>query len=49
MTESILAITGPTSGIGRATVKELVHDFDRILLLARNLKKAACLKKNFLT
>ncbi|MDN6194471.1 MAG: SDR family NAD(P)-dependent oxidoreductase [Alkalibacterium sp.] len=48
MTESILAITGPTSGIGRATVKELVHDFDRILLLARNLKKAACLKKELL-
>ncbi|GEK91121.1 SDR family NAD(P)-dependent oxidoreductase [Alkalibacterium kapii] len=48
MTESILAITGPTSGIGRAAVKELVNDFDRILLLARNMEKAAYLKQELL-
>ncbi|MFO8069993.1 MAG: SDR family NAD(P)-dependent oxidoreductase [Alkalibacterium sp.] len=48
MSESILAITGPTSGIGLGTVKALVTTFDRILLLARNLEKAAYLKKELL-
>ncbi|SFC62653.1 NAD(P)-dependent dehydrogenase, short-chain alcohol dehydrogenase family [Alkalibacterium subtropicum] len=48
MTETIMAITGPTSGIGRGTVKNLIHDFDRILLLARNLEKAAYLKQELL-
>ncbi|WP_225744871.1 SDR family NAD(P)-dependent oxidoreductase [Marinilactibacillus sp. Marseille-P9653] len=45
MSESILAITGPTSGIGRGTVKVLASKFDRILLLCRNLEKGERLKK----
>lgn len=45
MTESILAITGPTSGIGRATVKKLTCKFDRIILLCRNLEKAENVKQ----
>lgn len=48
MTETILAITGPTSGIGRGAVKALVNDFDRMLLLARNLEKGAVLKEELL-
>ena len=36
----ILAITGPTSGIGAETFKALVPDFEKILILARNPKKA---------
>lgn len=45
MTESILAITGPTSGIGRGAVKVLSTSFDRILLLCRNLEKGTQLKE----
>lgn len=45
MTESILAITGPTSGIGRGAVKALATSFDRILLLCRNLEKGEQLKR----
>lgn len=45
MTESILAITGPTSGIGRGAVKVLSASFDRLLLLCRNLEKGTQLKK----
>lgn len=39
MSESILAITGPTSGIGRETVTTLANEYDRVLLLCRNLEK----------
>ncbi|SMD44966.1 NAD(P)-dependent dehydrogenase, short-chain alcohol dehydrogenase family [Aquiflexum balticum DSM 16537] len=35
-----LAITGPTSGIGAETFKALTKDFDKLLILARNLDKA---------
>lgn len=35
-----LAITGPTSGIGAETFKELAKDFDKLLILARNPDKA---------
>ncbi|WP_080147264.1 SDR family NAD(P)-dependent oxidoreductase [Marinilactibacillus piezotolerans] len=45
MYESILAITGPTSGIGQAAVKVLVKQYDRVLLLCRNLTKGEALKK----
>ncbi|MCC5894384.1 MAG: SDR family NAD(P)-dependent oxidoreductase [Alkalibacterium sp.] len=45
MTESILAITGPTSGIGRGAVKVLATSFDRVLLLCRNLEKGNRLKE----
>lgn len=45
MNENILAITGPTSGIGRATALSLAEKFDRILLLVRNLDKGEQLKK----
>ncbi|WP_027108370.1 SDR family NAD(P)-dependent oxidoreductase [Lacticigenium naphthae] len=48
MSESILAITGPTSGIGRGTVKVLATEFDRVLLLVRNLEKGAYLKEELL-
>ncbi|OJF90776.1 SDR family NAD(P)-dependent oxidoreductase [Alkalibacterium sp. 20] len=48
MTESILAITGPTSGIGRGAVKALTNSFDRMLLLCRNLDKGADLKNDLL-
>ncbi len=48
MTESILAITGPTSGIGRGAVKALANSFDRMLLLCRNLEKGAYLKEELL-
>ena len=44
MTESILAITGPTSGIGMGAVKSLVSHFGRVLLLCRNLEKGNNLK-----
>lgn len=44
MYESILAITGPTSGIGQAAVKVLVKQYDRVLLLCRNLTKGEALK-----
>jgi NAD(P)-dependent dehydrogenase (short-subunit alcohol dehydrogenase family) len=36
----ILAITGPTSGIGTKTYKALASDFEKVLILARNPKKA---------
>ncbi|GEL66870.1 SDR family NAD(P)-dependent oxidoreductase [Marinilactibacillus psychrotolerans] len=48
MSESILAITGPTSGIGRETVKVLATQFSSILLLCRNLVKATKLKQELL-
>ena len=35
-----LAITGPTSGIGAETLKELTKDFEKLLILARNPAKA---------
>lgn len=44
MTESILAITGPTSGIGMGAVKALASEFDRVILLCRNLEKGDRLK-----
>lgn len=45
MSHKTLAITGATSGIGKATVQELVNDFDEIILLARNEVKAQLLKR----
>lgn len=39
----ILAITGPTSGIGSETLKALVSDYEKTLILARNPKKAKIL------
>lgn len=48
MNKSILAITGPTSGIGRGTVLELVDTFDQIMVLWRNLEKGARLKDDLL-
>lgn len=44
MKENILAITGPTSGIGRATALQLAKKVDRIVLLVRNLNKGEELK-----
>lgn len=44
MSENLLAITGPTSGIGRATALELAERVDRIVLLVRNLNKGEVLK-----
>ncbi|WP_026859866.1 SDR family NAD(P)-dependent oxidoreductase [Jeotgalicoccus psychrophilus] len=46
MSENILAITGPTSGIGRATAMSLAEQFDRIVLLVRNLHKGEALKND---
>ncbi len=46
MAHRILAVTGPTSGIGKATVQELATDFDEIILLARNEVKAQLLKRD---
>ena len=45
MGHGTLAITGATSGIGRATAEALAADFDEIILLARNVVKAELLKK----
>ncbi|KKK34918.1 hypothetical protein WN59_04495 [Salinicoccus sediminis] len=45
MGDRTLAITGATSGIGRATAEALTADFDEIILLARNVVKAELLKK----
>lgn len=45
MAQKTLAITGATSGIGRATAEELAGDFDEIILLARNVVKAEFLKR----
>ncbi|EIM77820.1 short-chain dehydrogenase/reductase SDR [Nitritalea halalkaliphila LW7] len=42
-----LAITGPTSGIGKETVRALLPHFQRILLLARDEKKAQQLIGSF--
>lgn len=39
----ILAITGPTSGIGSETLKALIPDCQKALILARNPKKAKAL------
>lgn len=44
MANRILAITGPTSGIGESTVKELANDYDIIILLCRNIDKGEHLK-----
>src|SRR5699024_2141989 len=49
MRENIMAITGPTSGIGRATALELADQFDRIVLLVRNLTKGEVLKQEIET
>ena len=49
MRENIMAITGPTSGIGRATALELADQFDRIVLLVRNLNKGEVLKQEIKT
>lgn len=48
MSESILAITGPTAGIGYGAVKVLAQSFDRILLLNRNMGKGEKLKEELL-
>ena len=41
-----LAITGATSGIGKATAERLAGDFDEIILLVRNVvKQAPALKR----
>ncbi|MCC5890884.1 MAG: SDR family NAD(P)-dependent oxidoreductase, partial [Alkalibacterium sp.] len=48
MSESILAITGPTAGIGYGAVKVLAQSFDRILLLNRNMEKGEKLKEELL-
>ena len=48
MLDSILAITGPTSGLGMSAVKSLVNEFDRILLLCRNIEKGKHLKNELL-
>lgn len=45
----ILAITGPTSGIGIETVKALAPKFDQIFLLVRNVDKAKGLLPEFTT
>src|SRR5699024_2510078 len=45
MDHRTLAITGATSGIGKATAEALAADFDEIILLARNVVKAQLLKK----
>src|SRR5699024_8400415 len=49
MSENIMAITGPTSGIGRATALELANQFDRIVLLVSNLNKGEVLKQEMET
>lgn len=48
MKESILAITGPTAGIGYGAVKVLAQSFDRVLLLNRNMEKGEKLKEELL-
>src|SRR5699024_1446655 len=45
MDHRTLAITGATSGIGKATAEALAADFDESILLARNVVKAQLLKK----
>lgn len=45
MTHKTLAITGATSGIGKATAKRLAEDFNDIILLVRNIEKAEKFKK----
>ncbi|WP_323704013.1 SDR family NAD(P)-dependent oxidoreductase [Mammaliicoccus sp. Dog046] len=45
MSNRILAITGPTSGIGKSTVLELAHRYDTLILLCRNIEKGEHLKK----
>src|SRR5699024_5972363 len=39
MSNRILAITGPTSGIGKSTVIELASEYDILILLCRNVDK----------
>lgn len=48
MTHKILAITGATSGIGKATAERLADDFDEIILLVRNIAKAEKFKEELL-
>lgn len=48
MKQGTLAITGATSGIGKATAQQLADDFDDIILLARNIEKAEKLKEELL-
>lgn len=49
MSEKILAITGPTSGIGKYTVTELAQDYDIIILLCRNFAKGNTVKNQILS
>lgn len=44
MTHRILAITGPTSGIGTPTAETLAGQFDKVILLVRNVDKGKRLK-----
>lgn len=48
MTHRTLAITGATSGIGRATAKRLADDFDEIILLVRNVEKGEKFKEELM-
>ena len=48
MKQGTLAITGATSGIGKATAQQLADDFDDIILLARNVNKAEKFKEELL-
>ena len=48
MTDKTLAITGPTSGIGRAATERLAEYFDVIILLARNTQKAEAFKADLI-
>src|SRR5699024_11816720 len=49
MRENIMAITVPTSGIGRETALALANQFDRVVLLVRNLNKGEVLKQEIET
>ncbi len=48
MKDRTLAITGATSGIGKATSARLSGDFDKIILLVRNVEKAENFKDELL-
>lgn len=48
MTHKTMAITGATSGIGRAAAERLAGDFDAIILLVRNIAKAEKFKEELL-
>lgn len=45
MSNRILAITGPTSGIGKSTVIELASEYDILILLCRNVDKGESVKQ----